>query len=305
MYQKKLSLRIPKDFSFWRTVLSHGWCVLPPFHVNRGERMLERILQGSKGLVLVEIREQGESHLEILVKAYRPISREDTTWIGRQIAYLLRLEESLQCFFQALLQSKDSGKYGWITRAKAGRMLRSPSIFEDVVKMICTTNCSWSATERMVDNLVQKLGTRFDQRYADFPTPEQLAATSEHFLIREVRTGYRSAYLIELAERVAGGKLNLNLWPAQEGGALYKQLLSIKGIGPYAAGNLLKLLGHYEHLALDSWCRAKFAEIHWRGKRASDRVIANYYKHYGCWSGLVMWLDLTRDWFDDEESQVS
>ena len=37
-------------------------------------------------------------------------------------------------------------------------MIRSPSVFEEVVKTICTTNCTWSATVRMVSSLVQNLG---------------------------------------------------------------------------------------------------------------------------------------------------
>ena len=37
-------------------------------------------------------------------------------------------------------------------------MIQSPTVFEDVVKTICTTNCAWGATERMVGAIVEHLG---------------------------------------------------------------------------------------------------------------------------------------------------
>ena len=150
---------------------------------------------------------------------------------------------------------------------------------------------------------MNKLGTRFDEKHADFPTAEQLAKTSEEFLVQEIRTGYRSRYLLELAQRVAGGELDFNRWFNLPEDELYKQIVSIKGVGPYAAGNLMRLLGHYRHLALDSWCRPQYSKIYRNGRKVSDRTIARHYGKYGEWSGLVLWLDLTREWFGDSSER--
>jgi hypothetical protein len=49
-------------------------------------------------------------------------------------------------------------------------------------------------------------------------------------------------------------------------------------VGPYAAGNLLKLLGHYDYLAIDSWCRMKFFELHKGGRKVLDKTIEKFYK---------------------------
>ena len=108
---------------------------------------------------------------------------------------------------------------------------------------------------------------------------------------------------IELATRVASGKLNLNGGLDGKSSDLYKRLIEIKGVGPYAAGNLLKLLGHYDFLALDSWCRQRFAQLYRAGKKVSDQTIARKYKRYGAWQGLVMWLELTREWFETMEDR--
>lgn len=42
-----------------------------------------------------------------------------------------------------------------------------------------------------------------------------------------------------------------------------------------------------------------------QGRKVSDKMIARHSRKYLPWSGLVMWLDLTRDWFDEEEQRPS
>lgn len=299
MIQQTIKLRTPPDFSFWRTAFSHGWCALEPFALDRQQRRLTRVLRSSQGPILVEMTSEAPEVLQLVVRSSRSLTKPDVAGLKKQVAVMLRLDESLESFYATLDRISANGEFSWVRQERAGRLLRSPDLFEDVVKMICTTNCAWSATERMVMNLVTKLGSRFDEKYADFPTSAQLAATSEGFLVQEIRTGYRSRYLLELAQRVAGGELDFGRWFQLEEGELYKEIVSIKGVGPYAAGNLMRLLGHYRHLALDSWCRPQYSKIYRNGRKVSDGTIARHYRKYGQWSGLVLWLDLTREWFGE------
>jgi hypothetical protein len=77
-------------------------------------------------------------------------------------------------------------------------------------------------------------------------------------------------------------------------------MLKVKGIGPYAAGNLLKLVGRYDELGLDSWVRTQYARLHTRGRKVSDARITRHYKRYGTWRGLFFWLEMTRYWHDEK-----
>ena len=92
-------------------------------------------------------------------------------------------------------------------------MIRSPTVFEEVVKTICTTNCTWSATLRMVSALVEHLGepgASADGPFGRaFPTPEAMAKAKVAFYKDVVRAGYRGQYLQSLARSVASGKLDL------------------------------------------------------------------------------------------------
>jgi 3-methyladenine DNA glycosylase/8-oxoguanine DNA glycosylase len=79
---------------------------------------------------------------------------------------------------------------------------------------------------------------------------------------------------------------------------LKKEMKKVKGVGDYAAENLLKLLGRYDGLALDSWLRSQFYKIHNNEKVCSDHKIERHYERFGSWRGLVMWCDMTERWFN-------
>ena len=155
----------------------------------------------------------------------------------------------------------------------------------------------------MTGNLVNAFGETAPNGRNAFPLAEALAATNEEFLRTNIKTGYRSPYIIEFSELVASEKLDPERWlmsdlPTEE---LRKEILSVKGIGPYAAENLLKLLGRYEGLALDSWLRSGFYKRYNREKPCPDKKIEKHYKRFGKWKGLAIWCDMTRSWFDEHE----
>jgi hypothetical protein len=82
---------------------------------------------------------------------------------------------------------------------------------------------------------------------------------------------------------------------------LMNEIKSVKGAGNYAAENVLKLVGRYDGLALDSWTRAQFARARNNGRVASDKKIARFYSRFDSWRGLALWCDLTRHWLDTEK----
>ncbi len=79
---------------------------------------------------------------------------------------------------------------------------------------------------------------------------------------------------------------------------LFEQVKTVKGMGDYAAGNILKLVGRYDYLGLDSWVRGKFYELHSRGRSVKDSTIEKHYASLGKWRGLFFWLEMTRYWYD-------
>ena len=293
----EITFATPREFSFKRTVISHGWCQLLPFKIDDEKWQLTRTLDlADASPVTVAIRGTKRA---VVIKTSRRLNQTATKKVVAEVRHMLRLDDNIADFYRLVAQDND---FNWIPMQGAGRLLRSPTVFEDLVKMICTTNCSWALTQKMVTGLVENLGRQSTNGDRTFPTPEAMALMPLKFYVNEVRAGYRSEYLKLLADRVASGELDVEAWltsplPTVE---LMKEMRGVKGVGPYAAENLLKLLGRYDGLALDSWTRAKFFTVRNNGRKATDKKIARYYSRFKEWRGLALWCDMTRDWMEEK-----
>jgi N-glycosylase/DNA lyase len=181
-------------------------------------------------------------------------------------------------------------------------MLRAPTVFEDVVKTICTTNTAWSGTRKMTHALVDNLGVEAPGGRRTFPSAEAMAAADEQLYKDVIRAGYRGPYLRQLATDVAEGTLDLEELgdPELPDEEAYARLLALPGVGPYAAAHImLTSLGRYGRLVLDSWTRPTYGKLSGARGALKDATIERRFKRYGNWAGLAFWLYLTRDWVED------
>ena len=296
----------PVDFR--RTVSSHGVAALPPALVPDDARSLETTLRldavGARSVRLTEAR-PGVATVQVVASS--PSAAEARALLGA-VAHVLRLDEDLSPFYA---RAADDPDLSWATRG-AGRLLRGQTVFEDVVKTICTTNCAWSGTVRMISALVERLGEpapgadEGSPYRRAFPTPEAMAEADVAFYRDVVRAGYRGPYLRSLAEAVASGELDLEELaraPADElaDDEVAARLLALPGVGPYAAAHVMMLLGRYSRLILDSWTRPTYARLT-GGRPKKDATIQRRFRRYGPYAGLAFWLFLTRGWVDDGDS---
>src|SRR5215212_3933104 len=282
----------PVDFR--RMLVSHGVAALPPSRIDEEAWTLEVTLPVGRGARTIRVSQSAHDRaaIDILDRALAKRSRDA---VVEHLRHMFRLNEDLSGFYAAAAGDPD---LAWVMTG-AGRMLRSPTVFEDVVKTICTTNCAWSGTVRMVTALVDTLGTQAPGGRRTFPSPEAMAAAGDDFYRATARTGYRGAYLRALAEDVASGALDLEALndPALPDAEVEQRLLVLPGVGPYAAAHvMLTSLGRYSRLVLDSWTRPTYAKL--RGRKTSDKSIARHFRRYGEFAGLAFWLTLTRSWVD-------
>ncbi len=285
----------------WRTIQSHGLVDLPPMRIDDDTRALEVTLPGDGGPPrLVRIAKAGPGRAALEVAGRAPGAREERRLLALA-RHVLRLDEDLSPFYERV---RDDPDLAWAAGG-AGRLVRNPTVFEEVVKTICTTNCAWSGTVRMVGALVEHLGEPAPGAPHDgplgraFPTPAAMAAADLDFYRNVVRAGYRGAYLRSLAGDVAAGTLDLEELDdrAVPDDEVAERLLALPGVGPYAAAHVMMLLGRYTRLVLDSWTRPKFASLT-GGRPKKDATIERRFRRYGPYAGLAFWVFLTRDWVE-------
>jgi 3-methyladenine DNA glycosylase/8-oxoguanine DNA glycosylase len=288
-----LSLAARPPFNFHSVVESHGWLQLAPFRYDEQHETLfytDRLESG-------RVAEYGMCAAPggIQVRLPGRLRMGERREIARKVSWMFGLDQDFSSFYRA---ARGEPRLRKARRHARGRVLRSPTFFEDVLKTILTTNTLWAATRRMNLNLVSAFGSPGSNGARAFPSPEQIAATSPAVLRRIVRVGYRAPAIHELGRRVASGQLDVEAFkssvlPTPE---LRKELLKIRGVGPYAAANLLMILGRSDFIPIDTYALKLVSQEWHRGRKITPLHVERAFRRWGEFKGLAYWF---WDWQED------
>jgi 3-methyladenine DNA glycosylase/8-oxoguanine DNA glycosylase len=292
----KYNLEIPSNYSLRSVLLSHGWSGLAPFIVSDNHHSIQFVFSGSKSALLTLTQKKNI----ITIQSTRKLLAKEIETVRKMFG----LDLEMKPFFD-LANMHDRT---WIRDHHMGRLLRAQTVFEDVIKLILTTNCTWSLTKKMVQDLCTQLGQKVGDFYS-FPKPTDMAEKNETYFRNVVKTGYRAPFIVQISKMVANGKLDIESWATDERpyAVLRKDILALPGAGPYVAENLLRYLGKYDGLGVDSWVRGRLQQMWNMKKQPNDKKILQRYKNYGEYKGLILWCDVTKDWHvtENESSRVS
>lgn len=261
-----LTLPVPADFHLARDVCSYGYFLLAPNRWHVAEQMFSRVLSLACGPVHIAITQPGGPGSGLRVQTSRSLTGADRREAVAQMTRMLRLDEDDATIAEFHARDPRFAKSG------RGRLLRSPTLFEDVIKTVTSCNVTWPSTVRMNLRLCGVLGkeslepVRKGRRSAteappaprEFPTIGTVAGSRPQTLRARCRVGYRDQRIVELAR--------LFRKPAHRGGinpvflenpetpddVVFDYLIELPGIGPYAAANIMQLLGRYARLPLDT-----------------------------------------------------
>ena len=283
-----LNLPAHQPFNFRNTVRSHGWYQMAPFDYDDEANILNYVIRLETGRVLeIQVNEMtGGINVETQVK----LTKTEINNLTNELTWMFSLEADFSAFYAA---AKKEPKLAHVEKKAYGRVLRSPTLFEDVIKTILTTNTLWAATKRMNQNLMAQFGPTLtgDSEKRAFPSPAEIAASSPEVLKEAVRVGYRAPSIHDLAVRVVSGDLDLeslktrNL-PTLE---LRKELLKIKGVGPYAAATLLLILGRGDFIPVDSWALKLVSHEWYEGEPVTPKQVEEHFEEWGEFKGLAYW----------------
>jgi 3-methyladenine DNA glycosylase/8-oxoguanine DNA glycosylase len=297
------SLRTPPDFSFVSTVESHGWYALAPFRWSFDEKILRRpeVIDGevvdleisARDVIPSRSEESGRRLRSRLGMTVKVIGATGATDVRQREVLTARLTRMFQLHVDTsefLAFARQSPPHAWVVKAKFGRLLCGSTLFEDVVKIITTTNTTWQQTKRMVELLVEKCGRKSSSGAYAFPSAEEVARFSAAELQRDCRLGYRAKAISQLA----GGGFDLSRLsdPSQTTAELFASYKTLPGIGPYGAAHLLAMDGRHDFIAVDTEFRRFVRETYHRGRKVSDKAMLRRYAKWGRWKYLAYWSEL-------------
>lgn len=332
---KTINISVPGDYLLHRDACSYGYFLLAPNHWDPQTRAYYRVLDLENGPALMIVRQPAprppvpkgrtsKAHpvarakratpgAPLLVTSDRPLSRAEKQQARAQITRILRLAEEtpvIRSFHKADPRWKKSGR---------GRLMRSPTFFEDVIKTVTSCNVTWPSTVTMNRRLCEAMGRAVPSPASgpahesaahflhSFPTAQRLAKSRPATLRARCSVGYRDARIVELARLFtlpeSRGGISAAWFedPATPDDAIHDALLKLPGIGPYAAANIMQLLGRYARLPLDTESLRHAKAI--LGMTGSDREILKkmhaHYAPFGAHAFRSYWLEL----WDFYESQ--
>jgi 3-methyladenine DNA glycosylase/8-oxoguanine DNA glycosylase len=286
-----VNFKIPADasFNFHSVIRSHGWYALAPFVWNADAGVLQRTeLLASGQVVLLQCAEAADG---IAVRVPERVGKRAQQEIAAKAAWMFSLDLDLREFYAV---AANEPRLAHVPRDGHGRFLRSTTLWEDVVKVMLTTNIQWSGTKRLVRVLTETFGAAYEKKDDAipnaFPSAEAIARTREGRL-RKLGLGYRAPYLLQLARGVADGKYDLAALcdPTRPTDELRRMLLTLPGIGPYAAATLLMLLGRYEFLGVDTEALRAVSRGLYDGKPVTEKEVQAAFAQWGKYKALAYW----------------
>jgi 3-methyladenine DNA glycosylase/8-oxoguanine DNA glycosylase len=299
-----LILSAHPPFLFHSVIQSHGWYQLAPLHWDGARGILRQPLQLDDAHVL--LLELCAHPAGLTAQTDARLAEAEIAEVTTKLAWIFNLDADYTEFY-ALADQEPRLAH---CRGKAqGRLLRSPTLFEDVVKVLATTNIQWSGTKRLVRQLVQHFGAPLADPWLGaneapraFPTVATIAATDE-LTLRGLGWGYRAPYLLKLARGILEGLYDLEALrtssvPTPD---LRKHLLKLPGIGPYGAATLLGLLGRHDFIGVDTEAVSLVSKTFYNGQPVGEQEINAIFDRWGRFKSLAYWF---WDWSGAQQSPM-
>jgi hypothetical protein len=230
-----LRLRWPVDLAL--TVASHGWVHLAPWRWDSGIGQLSRLERIGERLGTVEVRQHDPGAVSIVWDGFGPEAESEI---------LSRVGRWLSADWEPMAAIAALPDAAALIERGGGRVLRCSTFYEDFIKTVLTINTSWSATCRMSAALLA------EPDGGAFPGPLALLEYGETRLRERAKLGFRAPTVVAATRRMLDDGAIGASGEGMPDRLAHDYLLSLKGIGPYAAAHCRVLLHDFSRIPVDS-----------------------------------------------------
>ncbi len=174
--------------------------------------------------------------------------------------------------------------FGW------GIHLLNQEPFECLISFVISTQNQIPRIKKIIKKLCELFGERISYNgkdYFTFPDCHTLAALTLED-IAPLNAGYRGAYILDAASKVASGEIDLDKICALPTAEAKAELMKIKGVGPKVADcTMLFSLRKGDAFPIDVWVQRTVRELY-LGEGASLREIAAFAaEKFGQYGGIA------------------
>ncbi|KAF9626605.1 hypothetical protein IFM89_036466 [Coptis chinensis] len=292
-------------FDLEKAVCSHGFFMMAPNHWDPATKTLQRPFRlfssSSTTTVVVRIYQPSNdsSNLHVQVVGTHFISSQDKQVLLAQVSRMLRVSEKEENDISEFHEIHPGAKI-----VGFGRIFRSPTLFEDIVKSILLCNCGWGRSLDMARALCdvqlelkgfkqkakRKRGAAETSSLGDFPTSKELANVKKEFLEKRCNLGYRAETIVRLVRSIESGELHFE--DDQDYNTVTIMLESVKGIGSFTSSYVLTCMGFYQRIPADTETIRHIKQVHAReicSAKTVNKDANEIYKKYAPFQYLAYW----------------
>lgn len=287
MIKSRASFKCPEFYDLRMTCHTHGWKNLAPFSwdSSEGEIRFSVSIDGQP----IDIK---ASQARAIIKATLISNHKLSVKQNEELTAIIKRCLSLEVDTSDLLKIADKigPQYVPLIERGAGRLLRSPTLWEDAAKTLFTTNCSWTLTKKICNYACSKnLSEPTPLGFFPFPLAERIAKYSSNEIREFLPIGYRSRFLKLLAKKFAEdptyNQLENKIYDYKVADNIVRH---IKGFADYATAHLLLLAGYYNEVPIDTVVTSYLKKNH--RVRKPKSFIDRQYRKWGKykWWGLKL-----------------
>jgi len=299
LYRNTIELGTPDHYDLSMTCHAHGWMKLAPFRWDQGSKTLHFSVFIDDIPIDIDTFQEGSKIVASITSCIN-LTDDQIDSAVKVISRALDLNTSTNDLLETA--ERIGQEYVCIIKKGAGRLLHSPTLWEDAVKTLFTTNCTWSLTQKMCDAACsERFSWAAPSGTFPFPSPHTFAKYTTVQIKKMIPVGYRSEYLIPLANRFTQdpilSDIETNGYNYQEADKLVR---SLKGFGDYGVAHLLILSGYFNEIPIDTVV-VSYLKKNYRVRKPKSFINRTYrkWKKYKWWGLKLEKIIQQQNWLGD------